>query len=172
MTEAMPSDVQTAFDRFEPTVRDTLRRCRALVFSVAAECDAVGLVSETLKWGQPAYLTETTRAGSTLRLGQYENAGVTADTNCAALYVHCATDLIEQFRQFYPDCFIYQGKRALVINGDIDPVIDELRHCIALALTYRLRKRPGQKSTIFDTKPKKPLENPFPLPRNEADNGI
>ncbi|MCJ8311086.1 MAG: hypothetical protein HRU27_19115 [Rhizobiaceae bacterium] len=37
--------------------------------------------------------------------------------------------------------FDYQGPFALVIKSEIGSVAAELRHCIALALTYKLRKK-------------------------------
>jgi hypothetical protein len=35
----------------------------------------VGALHETLKWGQPAYLTPETRSGTTLRLGVPKSGG-------------------------------------------------------------------------------------------------
>lgn len=140
MYDDLPPEVDAAFSAFDPQVRDLLMQCRTLVFDTAAEVDGVGQITETLKWGQPSYLTQTTAAGSTIRLAMAAPESGTA-APCPALYVHCATDLIEQFKTFYPNTFEYQGKRALIITRDIGSVTAELRHCIALALTYKLRKR-------------------------------
>ena len=134
MSNKLPPHIEDAFAVHQNDTRDHLLSCRDLVFQVAADNGEIGPITETLKWGQPSYLTEATKSGSTIRLAAGDNGR-------PALFVHCATDLIEQFRTFYPDTFDYQGKRALVIRGDPGVVEAELRHCIALALTYKLRRK-------------------------------
>ena len=56
-------------------------------------------------------------------------------------YVHCQTSLIADFREHYPGRFVFEGSRAVVFG--LGEAIDTpgLRHCVAMALTYRLRKR-------------------------------
>jgi hypothetical protein len=149
MIETMPRAVREVFDGFEPLVRSDLLQCRDLIFEVAANLEAVGPITETLKWGQPSYLTEATGAGSTLRLASYGDVHKFAEASGAALFVHCATDLVEQFQSFYPKCFAYKGKRALVITDGVGPVREELRHCVGLALTYKIRKRSGRNSVVW-----------------------
>ena len=61
--------VQAAFEAFPDAARETLLALRALIFDTAASMPEAGRLQETLKWGQPSYLTPQTRAGSTLRLG-------------------------------------------------------------------------------------------------------
>lgn len=138
MTDQPPQEIADAFAAYDDGTRDQLLACRDLVFHVAAASNDIGPVTETLKWGQPSYLTEATKAGTTLRLAL---AAGGEGSERPALFVHCATDLIEQFKTFYPDTFDYQGKRALILKGEVEPVAEELRHCIALALTYKLRKK-------------------------------
>ena len=133
MPEPMPKDVEAAFAAFDPQLRKELELCREHILSTAAEVDGVGKLTETLKWGQPSYLTEESQSGSTIRLG--------GTAEGPALYVHCATDLIDQFRTHYPDTFDYEGKRALIVRDGLESVAYELRHCIALALTYKSRRR-------------------------------
>jgi len=56
------------------------------------------------------------------------------------VYFHCQTNLVATFRELYPEEFNFGGNRSILLNaGD---KIDEpaLRHCLALALTYHLRK--------------------------------
>ena len=134
VSPAPPPDVAASLEACPAAARAHLTGLRTLIFETAAELPEVGALTETLKWGQPSYLTEATKSGSTIRLAAGDNGR-------PALFVHCATDLIEQFRTFYPDTFDYQGKRALVIKGDPGVVEAELRHCIALALTYKLRRK-------------------------------
>ena len=93
----------------------------------------VGRIEETLKWGQPSYLTPETGSGTTVRIDAHSGGGV-------AMFVHCQTDLVATFRRHYPG-LDYEGARAIVMrDGPVDEAA--LRHCIGLALTYHPRKRP------------------------------
>jgi hypothetical protein len=148
MPDTLPNNVKAVFASYDSKLRDRLLICRDLVFQVAAAHELIGPVTETLKWGQPSYLTEATGAGTSLRLGK-------DGSSKPAVFVHCATDLIDQFRTFYPDTFSYQGKRALIIEGEIAAAEDELRHCIGLTLTYKLRKKRAHRGLLLrasDTK--------------------
>ena len=138
MFEELPDEIKTAFSSYDTEIRDRLLHCRTMVFEVAASHPDIGPISECLKWGQPSYLTEVSGSGSTLRLAPFVKSDGSA---CAALYVHCATDLIDQFQTFYRDDFAYQGKRALLIDRLDEAAEARLRHCIALTLSYKLRKR-------------------------------
>ena len=63
-----------------------------------------------------------------------------AEAGRYAVYFHCQTDLVETFRELYPD-LRYGGNRSIVLDA-ADKLPDAaLRHCVALALTYHLRKR-------------------------------
>ncbi|MEE9315187.1 MAG: DUF1801 domain-containing protein [Rhizobiaceae bacterium] len=106
---------------------------RDLLFEAANENPAIGPITETLKWGQPSYLTEKTKSGSTVRLGE---AG---GDKYPAIFVNCKTTLIAQFKEHYGDQFDYVGVRTLVIT-DVDNMRAEIKHCLALVLTYHARK--------------------------------
>jgi len=60
--------VAAVFQAYPPKVRAKLMDLRELVFGVAEATDGVGPLDETLKWGQPSYLTAATGSGSTIRL--------------------------------------------------------------------------------------------------------
>lgn len=128
--------VATTFNAYPSALRRKLLRLRRLIFDVAAKMDDVGPLQETLKWGQPAYLTTQSRSGTTIRIDQ-----VKGEADAYALYVHCQTSLVETFQQHYPDQFTYAGNRAIVFDCQKDIDENALRHCIALALTYHHRKR-------------------------------
>lgn len=125
----LPASVSNAFDAFPSAERDTLARVRNLILEVAAACGAAPL-TETLKWGQPAYLTEATKSGTTIRLG--------LDGGRAALFVHCQTTLVEGYRADFPGQFEYDGNRAVRLTADFDA--DALAQVIARALTYHRQK--------------------------------
>jgi hypothetical protein len=128
-------DVVSVFKAYPPDLRAKLMALRELVFDTADKTPAVGRLTETLKWGQPSYLTKETGSGTTVRIDRLKTGGG------YAAYFHCQSGLIEQFRALYPDTFKYQGKRAILFDsGDRVPV-KQLRHCIALALTHHSRKK-------------------------------
>lgn len=130
--------VRSVFEAYPVTVRTSLLRLRDLILETAAATEGVGPLEETLKWGQPSYLTPKTKSGSTIRIDQ-----VKGEAGRYALYCHCQTSLIENFRALYPEDFRFEGNRALLFDAENPPPEDALRHCIALALTYHARKKAG-----------------------------
>jgi hypothetical protein len=109
---------------------------RRLIFDAAKATKGVGAVEETLKWGQPSYLTPETKSGSTIRIDQVKSA-----PHQYAVYFHCQTDLVATFRELYPTELSYGGNRSILLNAEDDVPEPVLRHCVALALTYHLNKR-------------------------------
>lgn len=127
----MPPEVADAFAAFPAGARAQLEALRALIFETA-ETEAVGPLTETLKWGEPAYLTEATRTGSTLRLGTAKGAPDTC-----AIFVNCQTSLADQFRDIFGDVLDIQDHRAVLIPADAPLDRNVIGACIAMALTYR-----------------------------------
>ena len=109
-------------------------RLRWLIFDTASATEGVGEIEETLKWGQPAYLTSNPRSGSTIRIDCVKPDGLQY-----AMYFHCQTNLVATFREIYPVTFRYDGNRAILFKTSDRIDEDALRHCVALALTYHLR---------------------------------
>lgn len=136
---AMPADVAAAFEAFPSKVRSRLREVRQLIFETAGRLEDVGPLTETLKCGEPAYLTEATGSGSTIRLGRTRG-----DETTCAVFFNCQTNLVSTFRSQFPDEFAYQGDRALLLNVSGRLPVAPLASCSALALTYhqtKVRKR-------------------------------
>src|SRR5476649_1956660 len=127
--------VAAVFKAYPADLRRRLMTLRELVFETAARTEGVGALSETLKWGQPSYLTAETGSGTTVRIDRLKKS------NGYAIYFHCQSGLIETFRELYPDTFRTEGKRALLFGVDDRVPARELRHCIALALTHHARKK-------------------------------
>lgn len=125
-------EVEAAFLAFPPGAREGLLTLRRLIFDVAARTEGVGRVEEALRWGQPAYLTPETGAGSTIRLGAPRAGGF-------ALYVHCRTTLIAEFRAAHGNGFALEGSRAVRFREG--EAIDEaaIGALVGRALTYHLR---------------------------------
>jgi hypothetical protein len=129
------SDVASVFKAYPPGIRAKLMALRELVFDTAKRTAGVGQLTETLKWGQPSYLTQETGSGTTVRIDRLK-AG-----DGYAVYFHCQSGLVGQFRELYPEAFKYEGKRAIVFDSGERVPSRELRHCLALALTHHSRKK-------------------------------
>ncbi len=132
------SDVQYVFDQYAEKTRQKLMKVRQLILDVASNTEGVGIIEETLKWGQISYLTLKSKSGTTIRIDEYQ-----PDTQQIAVFVHCQTSLVETFQHMYPDYFRYEGNRAIIWDELGDEQADILKHFIKLALTYHQRKKGG-----------------------------
>ena len=61
--------VARAFEACPAPVAARLLALRELIFRTAAETPGVGAIEETLKWGEPAYVSAASKSGSTIRIG-------------------------------------------------------------------------------------------------------
>ena len=130
------SAVDEVFRAYPKPLKAKLLALRRLIYDTAKTTKGVGALQETLKWGQPSYLTTETKSGSTIRIDRVKSAA-----NQYAVYFHCQTDLVETFRELYPTRLRYGGNRSILLDATEEIPGPELRHCVALALTYHLRKR-------------------------------
>ena len=129
----LSTEVRTAIQSYTDKQKSGLLSLRNLIFETAAETSGVGPLTETLKWGQPSYLTEQSKSGSTIRIDRVKDSN-----DQIALYVHCQTSLISQFKDYYGDTLSYDGKRAVVFDANETLPETSIRHCISMALTYHL----------------------------------
>jgi hypothetical protein len=129
-------EVEAVFNAYPKPLKARLLALRRLIFQTAKATPGVGALQETLKWGQPSYLTPETKSGSTIRIDRVKSAA-----NQYAIYFHCQTDLVETFRGLYPTEFSYGGNRCILFDASDKFREAALRHCVALALTYHLNKR-------------------------------
>ena len=128
-------NVKSVFDSYPPSIKKKMMELRELVFDTAATIDEVGELEETLKWGEPSYVTAKTKSGSTLRMDWKPK-----HPDQFAMYFHCQTKLVSTFRQLYPNKFHFEGNRAIVFGIEDEIPRDELSHCIALTLNYHNMK--------------------------------
>lgn len=129
--------VAATFDSYEANIRRELLLLRSLIFDTASETPGVGPLRETLKWGQPSYLTSETGSGSTIRIAP---AGRESRFHYAMFFI-CHTQLVESFKDIFGDALDYEGNRALVFTLGQKLPERELRACVGMALTHHLRKR-------------------------------
>lgn len=136
MNEISDPDVAAVFAGYDNAVRPSLLALRSLILDTAAFTDGVGALEETLKWGQPAYLTSQTRSGSTVRLGQLGSDR----SHDYAMYFICHTDLVDGFEATFGDLFCYIDNRALLFSVGEKLPVEELTECLARAFRYHLDK--------------------------------
>jgi Domain of unknown function (DU1801) len=127
--------VAAVFAGYPADLRRKLIALRALIFKVAGATDGVGRLTETLKWGQPSYLTMESGSGSTIRIDCLKKG------DGYAVYFHCQSGLVDQFRRIYPKTFRYEGERAILFDKSERVPARALGHCIGLALTHHARKK-------------------------------
>ena len=60
-------------------------------------------------------------------------------TGVYAIFTHCQTSLISDFRSLFPTDFRYDGNRAVLFQDIEAPDTDKLRLLISSALTYHRR---------------------------------
>ena len=132
----MAPEIVEIFASYPAPVRAKLMTLRQLIFDAAGRDETIGPLTETLKWGEPAYLTEATKSGSTIRL-----AWKPSDPHTFGMYFICSTNLVDSFRALFPDEFSYAGNRAIIFKNTDMITCDPLTTCISMALTYHRDKK-------------------------------
>lgn len=129
-------DIAAVFASYPEAIRGKLLDLRTLIFDVAAHTTGVGALEESLKWGEPAYITAASKSGSTVRI-----AWKKAKPTQYAMYFNCQTTLVDSFRTMFPKAFKFEGNRALVFSERDEVPVAALRICVEIALTYHAKKR-------------------------------
>lgn len=127
----MENSVKGKFDSYPDNIRPLLLKLREIILDVAKDYE-VGPIEESLKWGEPSYIA---KGGSTVRIDWKPK-----HPHQYFIYFHCQTVLVETFKEMYGDVFLYEGKRAIILDARKKIPSTELRHCISLALRYHKLK--------------------------------
>lgn len=117
---------------YPPAARAHFMQLRMVILDEAENLSA-GPLTETLKWGEPAFLTAATGAGTTLRLAWKPKV-----PEVLQLLVHCQTSLVTTWRDRFPE-LTAEGNRALHLPLAEPLPVSALRICIAGALSYHRR---------------------------------
>lgn len=120
--------VADVFKNYPDAVQHKMHKLRELVLHTANEIEGLEKLEETLKWGEPSYLTKN---GSTLRMDWKEK-----NPKQYAMYFSCSTRLVQTFRKIYKDTFTFEGNRAIIFNLSDKISEPELKHCVSMTLTY------------------------------------
>jgi hypothetical protein len=121
-------EVETVFNNYPNSARTKMLFLRKLVIETAKEIDEISELEETLKWGEPSYLTKT---GSTIRMDWKSKF-----PDQYAMYFQCTSRLIETFKMIFKNTFEFEGKRAIVFGLENEIPVEELKYCIKAALIY------------------------------------
>lgn len=132
----MAKSVQEKFDSYPNHIKPKMKRLRNLIYEVAKGTDGVGKLEETLKWGEPAYLTSEPKSGTTIRIDWKPKS-----PNQIGMYVSCNTFLVDSFRTLFKDELKFEGNRAIIFPTNKPLPRKPLIICIRMALRYHLDKR-------------------------------
>lgn len=124
--------VERVFEQYPKHIQSRILILRQLILDTAIETEGIDNVDETLKWGEPSYIT---KKGSTIRIGWKHSI-----PDQYAMYFNCQTRLVDTFKEAYRDLFNYEGNRAIVFAVNDKIPVEELKQCIVVAHTYHTRK--------------------------------
>ncbi len=120
--------VELVFNNYPDSVRNKMLNLRELIIETAKEIHGITKLEETLKWGEPSYLTKN---GSTIRMDWKIKS-----PNQYAMYFQCTSRLVETFKIIFKNTFDFEGKRAIIFQIEDEIPTEELKYCIKAALTY------------------------------------
>ena len=120
--------VLAVFNNYTKDVKKQMFHLRELILKSASKIEGLEKLEETLKWGEPSYLT---KHGSTLRIDWKAK-----NPRQYAMYFKCTSKLVSTFETIYKDTFTYEGNRAIIFQLDDKIPEEDLKQCITLALTY------------------------------------
>jgi hypothetical protein len=131
----MMNEVINIYNTYPKEIREKLLGIRQLIFDVASSNPKIGELEETIKWGEPSYLTKS-KSGSTIRLGWKPSV-----PDQYSIYFNCNTTLVDSFKEMFGKKFNYEGNRSIWFHIEDRVPSKELSICISLALTYHLNKK-------------------------------
>ena len=127
--------VKAVIDGYPEWVQSPVLRIRQWIFEIAGSDPMIGKIEETLKWGEPSYLTSQTKSGSTIRL-----AWRAKHPEEFGIFLNCQTTLIDEARSLFPTRLRFEGNRGILFMKNDALPEDEIKLCLDMALTYHKRK--------------------------------
>lgn len=131
----LDSAVEARFADYSPPVCEKLLTLRRLIFETHASLPEAGTLIETLKWGQPAYLTEKPKTGSTLRIDASGQAG-----DEISMFFICTTTLVDEFRSQFGTELNLIGNRELQLPAHGNWPFEILQSVVSRTLTYKISR--------------------------------
>ncbi len=121
-------EVELVFNNYPHKVRIKISNLRRLIIETARESEEITKLEETLKWGEPSYLT---KFGSTIRIDWKQNK-----PDQYAIYFKCTSKLVSTFKIVFNDVFNFEGDRAIIFGMNDKIPKAQLKKCIITGLTY------------------------------------
>jgi hypothetical protein len=129
-------EVAVVFNSYPKKIKSKIMFLRQLIYDTAASIEEIGEIEETLKWGEPSYLTPKSKSGSTIRIAWKES-----QKEQYSIFFKCTANLVPAFKEKFPQKFKFGGNRSIDFNLNDRVPVKELKQCIALALTYHRNKK-------------------------------
>ena len=120
--------VKEKFKKYPKHIKPKMNHLRKLIIDVANSDKSITEIEETLKWGEPSYITKN---GSTLRIDWKEK-----NQTQYAMYFKCTSKLVPTIKDVFGDFFKYENTRAILFDLNDKIPEDELKICISLTLNY------------------------------------
>ncbi len=121
-------EVEIVFKNYPDSVKIKMYELREMIIETAKEIESISNLEETLKWGEPSYLTKN---GSTFRIDWKSKPPLQY-----AIYYQCSSRLISTFKMLFINTFEFEGNRAIIFQMNDKVPEEELKYCIKAALTY------------------------------------
>lgn len=121
-------EVETVFNNYPEEVKPKIEELQQLIIETAEEAENIEWLEETLKWGEPSYIT---KHGSTLRMDWKPKS-----PDQYAMYFQCTSKLVPSFKEKFGNLFNYEGTRAIVFQLNEEIPKAQLKECIKATLTY------------------------------------
>ena len=129
----MNKELKAKYNSYPSSIKKEILELRELIFEVIEKDDEIDFYEETLKWGEPSFLTKS--SGSTLRINWK-----TKNPDSISLFVNCRTKIISIFKELYPNDFQYIGNREIRLSLNDPYSKNKLKKCIEVVLKYNLIK--------------------------------
>lgn len=126
-------EVKKLIKRYPKNAQEKLNQIRDIILRVASQKEDIKELEETLKWGEPSYLS---KIGSTIRMDWKEK-----NPDQVAVYFKCTSKLVPTFKMIFGDQFKYEKNRAIYFKLDDEIPESELESCIEMALRYHKLKK-------------------------------
>lgn len=129
----METTISDVVKHYPKPAQVKFKEIRSLLLVLAKE-HQLGDLTETLKWGEPAYLCRT---GSTVRIHWRSK-----NPNTLGIFFNCNTVLVETFKEVFRENLNYEGNRAIIVPLE-HKLPTDVESCLLMALNYhKLKKLP------------------------------
>ncbi|MFC4235191.1 DUF1801 domain-containing protein [Thalassospira xianhensis] len=134
-TPGLAAELAAKLATYPDTATAALLKVRGWIFELAATDPAIGKITETLKWDEPAWLPPS-QSGTTIRADWKSKA-----PDQIVIYVNCQTDLIDRVRSHFEGILQCEGNRAIILPLDRPLPEGPVKTALGWALTYHRDKR-------------------------------